>query len=77
MSLLECRNCKNTYSPCSDALENKDYKAFCCSETCYKAYIKDVLANREQSKNDNVEKIETKQTKDKVLSKKNISEKTN
>jgi len=43
MATLKCRQCGETYSSCSDALINKEYKSFCCSEECYKAYIKIVL----------------------------------
>lgn len=46
MATLKCRQCGETYSSCSDALINKEYKSFCCSEECYKAYIKIVLENR-------------------------------
>ena len=46
MATLKCRQCGETYSSCSDALVNKEYKSFCCSEECYKAYIKIVLENR-------------------------------
>lgn len=46
MTTLKCRQCGETYSSCSDALINKEYKSFCCSEECYKAYIKIVLENR-------------------------------
>ena len=46
MATLKCRQCGEAYSSCSDALINKEYKSFCCSEECYKAYIKIVLENR-------------------------------
>ena len=46
MATLKCRQCGETYSSCSDALVNKEYKSFCCSEERYKAYIKIVLENR-------------------------------
>jgi hypothetical protein len=46
MTTLKCRQCGEAYSSCSDALINKEYKSFCCSEECYKAYIKIVLENR-------------------------------
>ncbi|MGP1411647.1 MAG: hypothetical protein ACTTKD_07420 [Peptoanaerobacter stomatis] len=46
MATLKCRQCNEMYSSCSDALTDKDYKSFCCSEDCYKKYISIVLAER-------------------------------
>lgn len=46
MAMLKCRNCGKDYSSCNDAIKNTDYKAFCCSEECYKEYVHNVLLAR-------------------------------
>ena len=50
MTTLICRQCNKPYASCNDAIRDKDYKSFCCSEECYQAYIKIVLDNRIQPK---------------------------
>lgn len=66
MATLKCRQCGETYSSCSDALVNKEYKSFCCSEECYKAYIKIVLENRtkELANNEKQNMVDNKQNVD-------------
>jgi hypothetical protein len=66
MATLKCRQCGETYSSCSDALVNKEYKSFCCSEECYKAYIKIVLENRtkEPASNEKQNMVDNKQNVD-------------
>ena len=66
MATLKCRQCGETYSSCSDALVNKEYKSFCCSEECYKAYIKIVLENRtkEPANNEKQNMVDNKQNVD-------------
>ena len=66
MATLKCRQCGETYSSCSDALINKEYKSFCCSEECYKAYIKIVLENRtkEPANNEKQNMVDNKQNVD-------------